>query len=85
MDNNSFYQSNNGMPQRGNTGGALGYDLQSEKQEIAQITREVKKELLAKWKKSYANAQIFPAPIAMMHPDVVDFLLSFSINFQIPV
>ena len=68
------------MPPRGNMGGALGYDLKSEKQEIAEITSEIKKELILKWKKSYANAQIFPPAVAAMHPEVVDFLLSVNLT-----
>jgi hypothetical protein len=79
MDISNSYQSNNTLQTHPNAGGALGYDLNSEKQEIEEITQEVKKELLAKWKKSYANAQILPASIAAMHPEVVDFLLSFEL------
>ena len=79
MDINNSYQSNNNLSARSNMGGSFGYDLKSEKQEIEEITKEVKKELLAKWKNSYANAQVFPAQIAAMHPEVVDFLLSFNL------
>jgi hypothetical protein len=81
MDISNSYKSNNDLPLRSSVGGALGYDLNSEKQEIERITLEVKKELLAKWKKSYANAQTFPAAIASMHPDVLDFLLSFNLVY----
>ena len=79
MDTNNFYQPNTNMPQQPNAGGALGYDLQAEKEEIAKIEAEVKGELLAKWQKAYANAQIFPASVAAMHPEVVDFLLGFNL------
>ncbi|NTW26908.1 MAG: hypothetical protein HGA36_01145 [Candidatus Moranbacteria bacterium] len=79
MDTNSQYQLSSGMPARANAGGVFGYDLQLEKQEIVKITNEVKNELLTKWKKSYANAQIFPATVAMMHPEALDFLLSFDL------
>lgn len=79
MDISNSYQTNNGLPVRPSVGGAINYDLKSEKQEIEEMAQEIKKELLAKWKKSYANAQIFPAEIAAMHPEVVSFLLSFGL------
>lgn len=79
MDINNTGQTNNSlMSARPNTGGALDYDLKSEKQEIEEITKEIKSELLAKWKKSYANAQIFPVAIAAMHQGAVNFLLEFN-------
>lgn len=55
------------------------YDLAEEKKIIADINEEIKNELLLKWKKTYANAEIFPAAVAAMHPDVVDFLLGFNL------
>ncbi|MDD5464083.1 MAG: hypothetical protein PHP62_02960 [Candidatus Moranbacteria bacterium] len=79
MDISNSYQTKNNFPARPNASDAFDYDLKSEKEEIEKITREVKNELLAKWKKSYANAQIFPSAVAAMHPDVVDFLLSFNL------
>ncbi|KKP98508.1 MAG: Tetratricopeptide repeat protein [Candidatus Moranbacteria bacterium GW2011_GWE1_36_7] len=79
MDTNNSYQSNNNILARQNTGGNFGYDLQSEKEEVEKITLEVKNDLLKKWKKVYANAQIFPAQIAAMHPEGRDFLLSFDL------
>lgn len=55
------------------------FDLaQNDKQRIALGTEEIKKELLEKWKKENAGAQIFPASIDAMHPNVVDFLLEFA-------
>ncbi|MFA6383619.1 MAG: hypothetical protein WCX17_04330 [Parcubacteria group bacterium] len=56
----------------------MDYDLQSEKQRIAESTEEIKKELLEKWQKRYANAQIFPDAILPMSSTLRDFLLSFQ-------
>lgn len=56
----------------------LDYDLQSEKQRIAEATEEIKKELWEKWQKRYANAEIFPKTISSMNPNLIDFLLSFQ-------
>lgn len=79
MNTNNTINLGGAVPSRGNTERSFGYDLKSEKEEMIEIARRVKSELLANWKKSYANAQIFPAQIAAMHPDVVDFLLSFNL------
>ena len=79
MDINNSSRFNNDSSMRGKGIDNFGYDLKTEKQEIEEITREVKQELLTKWKKTYANAEIFPAAIAAMHPDVVDFLLGFNL------
>ena len=54
------------------------YDLQSEKQRIAEGTEEIKKELLEKWQERYANAQIFPNSLSSMNPELIKFLLSFQ-------
>ncbi|KKR21838.1 MAG: hypothetical protein UT50_C0003G0019 [Candidatus Moranbacteria bacterium GW2011_GWA2_39_41] len=54
------------------------YDLESEKKRIAEGTEEIKKELLAKWQKAYAHAQIFPNSVVSMNPALIDFLLSFE-------
>src|SRR6266702_124241 len=79
MDISNSYQSNSGFPAHPNSGGALGYDLSLEKQEIEKESAEIKKELLIKWRKAYANAQIFPTAVAAMHPEVLNFLLSFNL------
>lgn len=56
----------------------MDYDLASEKQRITKGTEEIKKELLEKWKKRYANAQIFPSSLAGMNPELIKSLLSFQ-------
>jgi hypothetical protein len=56
----------------------FGYDLNIEKEEINEITDEIRADLLKKWKKVYADAQIFPEAISAVHPEVRDFLLEFS-------
>lgn len=55
-----------------------GYDLEDEKKLIAEATEEIKKELLAKWRKRYAGAEIFPSKLANINPEVVDFILAFK-------
>lgn len=55
-----------------------GYDLNIEKEEIAEITNEIKEELLKKWHKVYANAQIFSETVSAIHPEARDFLLEFA-------
>jgi len=54
------------------------YDLQEEKKQIAEATEEIKKELLAKWRKRYAGAEIFPQKLANINSESVDFLLAFK-------
>jgi hypothetical protein len=54
------------------------YDLESQKKAIAEATEEIKKELLEKWERRYADAQIFPARLQSVNPNVLDFLLSFQ-------
>lgn len=56
----------------------MNYDLVTEKQRIAEATEEIKKELLEKWRKRYANAQIFPDDISSTNLALIDFLLSFQ-------
>lgn len=58
---------------------SFGYNLQEEKKRIALGVEEIRRELLEKWEKTYANAEIFPSKVAAMHPEVVDFLLSFNL------
>lgn len=69
-------------PQQNNTfqakPSATGYDLESEKQRIALGAEEMKKDLFENWRKSYANAQIFPAKLAQVNPELVEFILSFK-------
>ncbi len=64
------YQNNN--PQN------TGYDLNAEKERIAQGTEEIKKELLEKWKERYAHAQIFPDTISTINLELINLLLSFQ-------
>lgn len=59
-----------------NPSAPMDYDLQSEKQKIAEGIEKIKKELLENWKKRYAGAQIFPDPIANLSREMVFFLLS---------
>ena len=49
-----------------------------EKQRLAEGYDDVVEELSEKWKKENAGAQIFPETIAMVHPEVLDFLLEFE-------
>ena len=79
MDTNNSHQEGNSFAVRPNIGGALGYDITTEKQRIAVGIEEIKKELSEKFRKKYANAQIFPEAIVAMHPGVVDYLLSFNL------
>jgi hypothetical protein len=78
MDINNLYQSNN-LPSRTNNGGTLGYDVENEKRRISEGHIAVANDLLKKWQKENANAQIFPVSIVAMHPGVVDFLLTFNL------
>lgn len=79
MDTNNAYQFSNNNSSHVTAGGALGYDVEAKKQRIAEGYEAVTTELLEKWNKEYAGAQIFPVPIASMHPGVIDFLLSFKL------
>lgn len=56
----------------------MDYDLQSEKQRIAEATEEIKKELSEKWQKHYTNAQIFPPSLSSINPELITLLLSFQ-------
>lgn len=56
----------------------MDYDLQDEKQRIAEGTEEIKKELLEKWQKRYANAQVFPDKLSSASREMIFFLLSFQ-------
>jgi len=60
------------------TPSTMDYDLQAEKQRIADGTEEIKKELLEKWQQRYANAQIFPTALDGTNPELIKFLLSFQ-------
>lgn len=57
---------------------SLAYDLEEEKALIAEATEEIKKELLEKWQKRYAGAEIFPKKIASLNPELTQQLLAFS-------
>ena len=57
---------------------SLGYDLDWEKQRVAEATEEIKKELLEKWQKRYAGAEIFPSAVSNINPAVINFLLSYK-------
>ena len=54
------------------------YDLGEEKKLIAEATKEIKKELLEKWKKRYANTPIFPDKLTRTNPELINFLLAFK-------
>ncbi len=69
-----YPQQNNFQPKNP---APLDYDLQSEKQRIAEATEEIKKELLEKWQRRYAGTQILPDKISGLNPELVNFLLSF--------
>ncbi len=56
----------------------LAYGLENEKKAVAEATEEIKKDLLARWKKRYADAEIFPPKLAGTNPEVVEFMLSFK-------
>ncbi|EKE25261.1 MAG: hypothetical protein ACD_5C00228G0004 [uncultured bacterium] len=71
---NAFYNKSGS-----NSSSPLLYDLAEEKKLIALGIEELKKEIRDKWNRKYAGAQIFSTPIAAMHPEVVDFLLSFNL------
>jgi hypothetical protein len=67
-----------GSFQGGNGFAFSSFDLQEEKKRIAEGTEEIKAELLAKWQKANAGAQIFPAKLASVNRGMADFLLSFE-------
>lgn len=77
MEYSSAY-GNTTNPAAGNQGSPV-LNMLEEKERLAEATKEVKQELLNKWKKKYANAEIFPPQVAAMHPEVVNFLLSFKL------
>jgi|GEM_PF-5655705 len=56
----------------------IEYDLEEEKKRIAEGTEEIKKELWEKWKKTYANAEIFPPAVSRLNSNVREVLLSFE-------
>ncbi len=79
MEIENLYKPNsNRSPVRAKPAVGFDYDLKSEKQEMEEVDRKVKNELLANWEKAFAKAEVFPVPIAAMHPEVVEFLLSFG-------
>ncbi len=72
---NNNYRSNNIGP----GGQPFINNVEDEKKRLADGYIAVVEELKARWNKDYANAQIFPTAIASIHPEVRDFLLSFSL------
>lgn len=58
---------------------ASGFNVETEKERLRKGFASVKESLQQKWNQEYAGAQIFPSSIAAMHPEVVDFLLSFDL------
>lgn len=56
----------------------MAYNLAEEKALIAEATEEIKQELLAKWQKRYANAEIFPANLAKLNPELAQYLLAYA-------
>ena len=77
MDINNSYQINSNK--RTDTLSVFNLNIADEKKRIALGKEELKIEILEKWNKEYANAQIFPPAIVAMHPEMRDFLLSFSL------
>lgn len=73
------YTNHNAASSAPDNRGSAVLNLQEERVRMAAATEEVKKEWHGYWEKEYANAEIFPPSIAAMHPDVVDFLLSFNL------
>lgn len=69
---NYFDEEDRNRPDR------MAYDLNEEKKIIAEATEEIKKELLGKWQKRYAGAQIFPDSLNNINPSLIEFLLSFN-------
>lgn len=53
--------------------------VENEKQRLTEGYEEVLQGVLLKWKKEYANAEVFPLQVAAMHPGVLNFLLSFKL------
>jgi len=70
-----YSQQNNTFSQNPNS---LGYDLELEKQLIAEGTEMLKKDLWEEWKIKYANVEIFPPVLSDFNPALIDFLLSFQ-------
>ncbi len=70
------------FPQQNNTSiqalDSSRYNLEFEKQLIAEGMEEIKKELLDKWKKAYSGAQIFPESVSELSLELINFLLSFQ-------
>jgi hypothetical protein len=56
----------------------LGYDLELEKQLIAEGTEMLRKDLWEEWKIKYVNVEIFPPVLNDFNPALIDFLLSFQ-------
>lgn len=56
----------------------MAYDLQSEKNRIAEATEVIKKNLLEGWKKRYADAKIFSDRFSNVNPELIDSLLAFQ-------
>lgn len=79
MDINNSYQSKSDFYVQKKTVDDFDYDLRAKKQEIKRVTAKIKQDLLEKWKEKYADAKIFPAQVEAMHPEVVNFLLSFNL------
>ena len=73
------YNKNNSLSVTSSIGGSFGYDIEDEKKRLSDGYADVVNDLAEKWKKTYAGEQIFPAVIEAMHPEVVDFLLSFNL------
>lgn len=78
---NNYNSITNSSKNAGSRAGAAAfeYDLKLEKEKIEAIKNKVKKDLAISWRRSYANAPVFPPAVSAIHPEVVDFLLSFSL------
>ncbi len=78
MDFN-FAQNNSASQKTGSLEQSFVGVVENEKQRLATGYAAVVEEIQAKRNKENAGAQIFPASVASLHPDVVDFLLNFDL------
>jgi hypothetical protein len=65
-------------PASANQPDSIDYDLEEEKKIVAEETEKIKKELIDKWQRRYADAVVFPEKIKKIDPEITNFLLSFQ-------
>jgi hypothetical protein len=80
MSTDNLYQEKASMLRK-SSNGSFNYDLNEEKIRINNGEELYKKELLNKWQKDHFDDQIFPTTLTIVHPLVLDFLLSFDLIF----